>query len=82
MCDVCECEGLDWKFSNGDKGLEKAYLYRVYLGQVASLKICYLHSLELFTMGETRFLRNHLSFAKSIAVNKSQYSSNIAEAVF
>ena len=78
MCDVCSFEGLDWKFSNGEKKLEKVYLFRVYLGQVAALKLCYLHSIELFTTGETRFLRNYLSFAINIAENKSQYSSDLS----
>lgn len=74
MCDVCGAEGLDWKFASGERKLEKAYLYRVYLGQVAVLKVCYLHSLELFNKGETRFLKNHLPFAIEISKNKSQYS--------
>lgn len=74
MCDVCGAEGLDYKFANGEKKLEKAYLYKVYVGQIAALKICRLHSIELFTKGETRFLKGHLPFAMSIASNKSQYS--------
>jgi hypothetical protein len=77
MCDVCGSEGIDWRFSSGDKKLEKAYLYKVYVGQVAILKICHIHSIELFTKGERRFLRNHLPFAMSIAENKSQYSSSL-----
>ena len=77
MCDVCGSEGLDWRFSNGDRKLEKAYLYKVYVGQVATLKICHLHSIELFTKGEARFLRSHLTFAMNVAENKSQYSSGL-----
>ncbi len=77
MCDVCGSEGLNWKFSSGDKKLEKVYLYKVYVGQVAALKICHLHGIELFTKGERRFLRNHLPLAMKIAGNKSQYSAGL-----
>lgn len=70
MCDVCKKEGRDWRFANGNKKLQKATLYKVYVGQTASVNICHVHSVELFQVGERRFLQNHLLLAKDLALTK------------
>lgn len=59
MCDVCEVENRDWKFQNGGNSLQACRLYRVYKAQVANIKLCHLCSIELFCIGENRFLEAH-----------------------
>lgn len=71
MCDVCKAEGIDWRFANGNRKLQKATLYKVFVGRVASVNVCHIHGIELFRLGERRFLQNHLPFAMSLAENSS-----------
>ncbi len=72
MCEICKSEGKNTKFLNGSKdAIVSHQLYKVYRGSVASVKLCYIHSIELFMLGERRFLREHLSFARSLA-NRSR----------
>jgi len=74
MCDVCSIETRDWNFSNGGKPLQRCRLYRVYVSRVALVSLCYLHSIELFCIGESRFLTEHPGFA--ISLHKSNRSSH------
>lgn len=74
MCDVCEAEGVDWRFKNGNRGLQKVFLYKVYVGQVATFNICHIHGIELFRKGEAKFLQSHLAFARKVATEKSHFS--------
>ena len=68
MCEICQSEGKNTKFLNGPKNTILTYpLYKVYKGSIANVKLCYIHSIELFVLGERRFLREHLTFAKSLA---------------
>lgn len=69
MCQVCKLEGVDWKFRNGiDTALSKGTFYRVYEGQIKSVHLCLICSVELFHKGENRFLKKHpllaLEFSK------------------
>ncbi len=74
MCDVCRSEDEDWAFRNGErKKLNSVKLYRVYQGREASAQMCHLHAIELFTTGETRFLRAHLSFARFLATRSQRF---------
>ncbi len=75
MCDVCVSEKIDWKFVNGSNKseLHPVKLYRVYKDKVAVLKLCHLHGIELFVLGETRFLQIHLSLARDLAMSKKKY---------
>ena len=77
MCDVCASESIDWKFVNGENRttLHQAKLYRVYKDKVALVKLCHLHGIELFVLGETRFLCNHISFARDLAGSKTKYAA-------
>ena len=77
MCDVCVTEGIDWKFKTGNKRLQKAKLYKVYVNQVATVNVCHIHSIELFNIGERRFLNNHLPLAMKMATEKSNFSSGL-----
>jgi len=71
MCEVCKCEGVDYKFKNGPtKGLNRDTLYKVYKDHSANISLCHIHSIELFMVGEKRFLKNHLAYARVLA-NKS-----------
>lgn len=77
MCDVCASEGIDWKFVNGEHKttLHQVKLYRVYKDKLAVVKLCHLHGIELFVLGETRFLSNHISLARDLANSKKKYAA-------
>lgn len=76
MCDVCREEGFDWKFHNGEKPLNNCRFYRVYRGQTAQVMLCHLHSIELFCIGESRFLERHPKLALSFH-SSSRPSSDV-----
>ena len=78
MCDVCDRENKNWKLATGDKELRWAKLFRVYIGQVASIKLCHIHAIELFCIGEKRFLGNHLPLAAALSLEKKSFVSNYA----
>ena len=68
MCEVCRAEGDDYLFKNGPKKyLRTNNLYKVFKYTVAPIKLCHIHSIELFHVGEKRFLKEHISFARSLA---------------
>lgn len=67
MCDACDSENKNWKFSNKpDSSLETQYLYRVFIGRVAKIKLCALHSIDLFIKGEQRFLSENINLAEKL----------------
>ncbi len=68
MCEVCRAEGDDYLFKNGPKKvLTTNNLYKVFKNSVAPIKLCHVHSIELFHLGESRFLKEHLEFARGLA---------------
>lgn len=68
MCEVCRAEGEDYLFRNGPKKfLTSNNLYKVFKNAVAPIKLCHVHSIELFHIGERRFLREHIDFARGLA---------------
>lgn len=74
MCDVCRVEGFNWNFHNGEKSdLHTGRLYRVYVGQVAKVRLCHIHAIQLFNIGEMRFLREHLLLACEVSDKKSVF---------
>lgn len=77
MCEICKSEGKDYRFVNGRSKdfLTTQQLYKVYKNTVAPVRLCYIHSIELFMMGETRFLREHLMFAHALATRSKKLSS-------
>lgn len=76
MCEICISEGKDPIFVNGPKDLiTTAQLYKVYKNAVAPVRLCYIHSIELFMLGETRFLKEHLSFARALITRSKKISS-------
>ncbi len=77
MCQVCKLEGTDWKFKNGEsKSLSRVTFYRVYEGEQKSVHLCSLCSIDLFLLGEGRFLEQHpllaLDFSKRAAASDSE----------
>lgn len=68
MCDVCRSEEMDVSQMNGEKPHRVGVrLFRVYQGRVATINLCYLHTLELFQLGERRFLKGHIPLARDLA---------------
>lgn len=69
MCEICKSEGIDHRFRNGeDKSfLTTQQLYKVFKNSVAPVRLCYIHSIELFMLGERRFLQEHIYFARNLA---------------
>jgi hypothetical protein len=75
MCEVCKSEGHDFVFRNGPKNsLYNLVLYKVFKNNIANIRVCYIHNLELFAVGEINFLKGHLTFARQLA-KKSQRNS-------
>ena len=76
MCEICKSEGKDPSFVNGPKDhITTAQLYKVYKNSVAPVRLCYIHSIELFMLGEKRFLKEHLSFARALVTRSKKLSS-------
>ncbi|MGZ3787386.1 MAG: hypothetical protein ACXVLQ_02620 [Bacteriovorax sp.] len=82
MCEVCHAEGEDYLFRNGPKKvLTTNNLYKVFKNAVAPIKLCHIHSIELFHMGERRFLKEHLRFSRSLAL-RTKAQSDAADSPF
>lgn len=82
MCEICQSEGRDPKFVNGTKDIvTTAQLYKVYKNSVAPVRLCYIHSIELFMIGEKRFLKEHLMFARAL-VSRSKKLSSASDSPF
>lgn len=75
MCEICKSEGQDYRFKNGSKLLVTTQqLYKVYKNAVAPVRLCYVHGIELFMLGETRFLQEHMPFARNLATRSKKTS--------
>lgn len=63
MCDVCKKDKRDYRFLNGSKKsfLVSSQFYQVQIGKVSVLRLCYSHDVELFKVGERRFINKHQS---------------------
>ena len=62
MCDVCKKNKRDYRFLNGKKDmLISSQFYQVQIGKVSVLRLCYSHDIELFKIGERRFINRHKS---------------------
>lgn len=72
MCDCCSAEGRDFNMRCGDGAKTRpARLYKVYVGRVASVKLCKLCDIELFRTGESRFLASNIRFAQNLVQSQS-----------
>lgn len=82
MCEICTSEGRDPNFVNGPKNhMTTAQLYKVYKNSVAPVRLCYIHSIELFMLGEKRFLKEHLLFARAL-ISRSKNISAASDSPF
>lgn len=78
MCEVCQIEGKDPKFINGLKHVSiPSKLYRVFKDKIADIRLCHVHSIELFVLGEKRFVKSHIQFARSLSAKKSKKSDSL-----
>jgi hypothetical protein len=74
MCDVCESEGIDWRFKVGKNAtLARGRLYNVYEGRAAYLSLCLIHDIELFMLGEKKFINVHPKLAVKLASEKEKF---------
>jgi len=72
MCEVCKLEGVDWKFRNGaGRSLSRCLFFRVYEGEAKLVHLCLICSIDLFHIGETRFLSRHPLLAIEFSKNQS-----------
>jgi hypothetical protein len=77
MCEICTSEGKDYLFVNGPKDqVVTQQLYKVYQDSVAPVRLCYIHSIELFMLGEIRFLKEHLTFARALATRSRKHAKS------
>lgn len=78
MCDVCKAEGLDTQFMNGParSRISASKLHRVFKGQVATIRLCTLHDIQLFMLGEQKFLLENLGFLKHLNHNRRTFVSS------
>lgn len=67
MCEICHSTKEDFVFKNGNDYLSTGTLYKVYKGKTASIRLCHVHSIELFQKGEKRFLKSYLNYALKLA---------------
>jgi len=74
VCVVCDLYHVDWRFKNGKfTKLVKVNLFRVFSKKVANLDLCRLHDLEIFKIGEVRFLANYMKLVEDIEKNRTKY---------
>ena len=77
MCQACVAKKRNWTFANGKQAkLHHHRLYRIYQGRTANVRLCRLCSIELFMLGENRFLVNNPALARQMAVERHIFASN------
>ncbi|MFT6071073.1 MAG: hypothetical protein ACJAT2_002062 [Bacteriovoracaceae bacterium] len=74
MCDACRADGQNYVFKNKDSNLYKNRLYQVYRDGVAKITLCRIHDIELFRVGEHRFLQRNLVLANKMVSNNRFFS--------
>lgn len=78
MCDVCRFEGKDYKQINFPKlKIIQRSLYTVFKQQTILLKLCYIHDIELFAIGEKRFMENHPNLLRAIIKWPDKFTKSI-----
>lgn len=67
MCDCCSAEGRDFNFrcGPGNRTVNSRF-YKVFVGRVASVKLCRLCDIQLFRAGESQFLAKNIRFAQTL----------------
>lgn len=74
MCHLCEVYDYDTFTLNGPKSHgETVRLYTFYHSHRARLVLCHYHSVELFHLGERRFLMEYVKLAHALLERKSEF---------
>jgi hypothetical protein len=77
MCQACNANKKNWSFVNGKR--DKIYhhkLYRVYQGKPANVSLCHLCSIDLFMLGENRFLMHNPALAIHMANQSGTFAAS------
>lgn len=78
MCDFCRAQKRDWRFINGKNAkLYKTKLFRVFKTGSVPVTLCYLCLIDLFCLGEKRFLCRSLPLLRSLGSRVEKESDNI-----
>ncbi len=74
MCDVCAFENIDSQKLNGKKaGVQTiSKIYGARKDSVSSIKLCYIHDIQFFKQGESRFLQTHPKLLRKIGVTRDE----------
>lgn len=76
MCDVCKSEKVDYVSKCGiGHSVNQRVLYRVFVGKPALINVCRLHDIELFQVGEKRFLEKNRPFLKALSKKRHKFIS-------
>lgn len=78
MCGVCRIKGENNHFKNGDQYAETATFYteRTDEGNPLQFFVCRLHSIELFKVGERRFLDKYAQLKQGIQRKINEINSD------
>ena len=76
MCVVCELNGWDYRYLNGKKNkLSVNKLYTFFdQKRAAQFKLCHIHSIELFKVGESSFLKTYEELGPYLRLNNHKYA--------
>lgn len=70
MCIVCTSQGVDRKFVNGARiGLFHHHIFGKSKNKKVNIQLCFIHSRELFMIGEKRFLEKYYLVAHALVKN-------------
>ena len=74
MCDVCRSCKMDIQQINGKYTALTIVTIWSFFEDIAQIKVCYFHGVEIFMIGETRFFHAYPELAADIRVNKNKYT--------
>ncbi len=78
MCDICNHLSLRSRKLNGDKPTNLIVrFYNVRYGRSVDGILCYYHNIELFKMGEPRFLTKHPYMLRNLGVSPYEAAFSI-----
>ncbi|TNF30562.1 MAG: hypothetical protein EP319_04770 [Deltaproteobacteria bacterium] len=78
MCDVCDVEEIDTYKVNGENKIYGATLYTV-MPEDLTVDLCKLHSIQLFLVGEKRFLENNPTFCEILQIHNKMFYKTIVK---
>lgn len=77
MCDICKSKNIDPKFINGDKyQVFNRRVYTLFKDRVVPVRLCFVHDVELFLLGERRFAEAYPQVVLNINSKRSKASSS------